>query len=326
MSKVIVTGGSGFIGTAFVDSLLESGYQVLSLDSRSPQNEQHRGIFRKIDLLDAGTLKEALEEFEPDLLVNLGARTDLDGKSLDDYAANIAGVENIVAAVAETASVKRAIFASTKLVCAGGYHPKSDVDYCPDTLYGASKVEGEKILRNDSSLKCPWCIVRPTSIWGPWFAAPYRGFFTAIYNGYYFHLGRCNPPRSFGYIGNVIFQLNKIMAAPDDSIHRKTFYLTDYDEFTIRDWANTISIRLKGRPARSIPEFVLQGAAVAGDCLKAVGWKNPPMTSFRLRNMRLDTSSVPLDSIKEITGPSLPYTMEQGVEQTIEWMKQRKLI
>ena len=101
--------------------------------------------------------------------------------------------------------------------------------------------------------------------------------------------------------------------------------MTDYDEFTIREWANAISKKLKGRPARTVPEAVIQCAAFAGDCLKKLGWRNPPMTSFRLNNMRIDTTGIPLESIKQISGPLLPYTMEQGVDETVAWMKQRNV-
>ena len=326
MINVLITGGSGFIGTNLVQLCINKGWRVLSIDSMAPQNKEHDDAFLHVDILDAGLLKKTVQEFKPSHVVHLAARADLDGKDIGDYKANAVGVRNVIDALAKEASAKQAIFASTKLVCANGYRPKFDEDFCPDTLYGESKVEGERILRDDSSLQCPWCIVRPTSIWGPWFGVPYRGFFLAVDKGYYFHLGRCNPPRSFGYVGNIVFQLMKIMEATGESIHRRTFYLTDYEELTIREWADAISRRLKGRPARTVPEFMIQCAALAGDCLKKLGWKNPPMTSFRLNNMRIDTTGIPLESIKRITGPLLPYTMEQGVDETVAWMKQRNLI
>ena len=38
----------------------------------------------------------------------------------------------------------------------------------PPNLYGESKVIGEKLVQ-ESEINCDWVIVRPTSIWGPWF-------------------------------------------------------------------------------------------------------------------------------------------------------------
>jgi GlcNAc-P-P-Und epimerase len=326
MYRALVTGGSGFIGTALLVSLRRAGYELLSVDIEPPQNEEHRDIYRAVDILDGGLLVKTVRNFQPTHVVHMAARADLDGKSVEDYKANTAGVQNVIDAVAEVESIQKVIFASTKLVCAGGYRPKSDVDYCPNTRYGESKVDGEYLVRNSTSLRCPWCIVRPTSIWGPWFDVPYRGLFMAVAKGYYFHVGGCNPQRNFGYVGNVVHQLEMLLVAPAEKIHGRTFYLTDYEDFTTREWADAISSHLKSRRVPTVPGFVLQCAARCGDVLKKLGWNNPPMTSFRLNNMRIDTSGLPLESIKEITGPQLPYTMEQGVAETIAWMRGRGLI
>jgi GlcNAc-P-P-Und epimerase len=40
-------------------------------------------------------------------------------------------------------------------------------------------VIGEKLVR-DSNMKCSWVIVRPTSVWGPWFEHAYRTFFRLV--------------------------------------------------------------------------------------------------------------------------------------------------
>ena len=65
--------------------------------------------------------------------------------------------------------------------------------------------------------------------------------------------------------------------------------------------------------------------AKLGDGLKACGLRNPPLTSFRLRNMKADTSRIPLDNIRAITGP-LPFDVEQGVEETLAWMRRENLL
>jgi hypothetical protein len=84
-------------------------------------------------------------------------------------------------------------------------------------------------------------------------------------------------------------------------------------------------MKLHGMRIRAIPTPIVRAAAICGDLAKAIGMKNPPLTSFRLRNMWQDTAGIPLDSMKDISGP-LPYTMEQGVDETIVWMKRRNLI
>ena len=53
--------------------------------------------------------------------------------------------------------------------------------------------------------------------------------------------------------------------------------------------------------------------AWGGDLMKLCGHHEPPLSSFRLRNMRADTTGVPLEPTERITG-SLPYSLEQGVD------------
>jgi len=319
--RILITGGSGFIGTNLIYALIALGHEILNLDIKEVQAQDHAIFFRKVDILDFEALKRAFSEFLPTHVVHLAARTDLHEKhNIEGYTTNIKGVDNIIKVISNCPSVKRCIFTSTKLVCPTDYMPKSEDDYCPNTLYGKSKVLGEKIVKS-ASLRCEWCIVRPTSIWGPWSMMPhipYGKFFKMIAQGWYFHPGKDNPPKSFGYVGNTVYQIVKLLEAPSELIHKQIFYLSDYEEITIKDWANMISLKLKGRQVRTIPEPIVKLLAWGGDVLKLVGIKEPPFSSFRLRNMRADTSKIPLENLKRITG-SLPYTIEQGIEETIAW-------
>ena len=95
------------------------------------------------------------------------------------------------------------VFASSALVCRAGYRPTGETDYCPTTPYGESKVEMEILVRESTLIPCPWAMVRPTSIWGPRFGVPYKNFFSTVASGYYFHPGRHDVRRSFGYVGNA---------------------------------------------------------------------------------------------------------------------------
>ncbi len=322
--RILITGGSGFIGANVVESLLRRGCEVLSTDIKSPMNPDHSGVFRKVDILDADSLSAAIREFQPEKIVHLAARTDLDGADLEAYRANTDGVQNLIAALAVAESVRRCVFVSTKLVCRNDYAPTSFDDYCPDTMYGRSKVVGEKLVK-ESSLNCRWCLARPTGIWGPWFGVPYRGFFQMVARGRYLHPGGTDAPKSFGYVGNVVYQIEKLLAAEGPQIDRQTFYLADYSPIILRQWADMISMQTRSRPVRKLPGGLMRLAGKCGDVLKACGMKNPPVTSFRLRNMRADTSRIPLDNIQALTGP-LPFSVEQGVEETITWLRSQNLI
>lgn len=328
MKRLLITGGSGFIGTNLVEFFLHKGCEVLNIDIKKPQNRDHHKVFTNVDIRDRDSLLEAFRSFAPTHVVHLAARADLHETKDASYDTNIQGVENMVRTVTEQPSVERCIFTSTKLVCPTDYRPRSMDDYCPNTLYGESKVEGEKIVKSDTTMKCDWCIVRPTSIWGPWSMLPhipYGKFFVMLARGRYFHPGHTNPPKSFGYVGNAVFQIEKLLNAPREEMHRQIFYLSDYATFAIRDWANSISMQLRGKKVHTIPEPLVRLFALCGDVLKQCGVKEPPFSSFRMRNMQANTSRVPMEPTERITGP-LPYSMQQGVEDTITWFKKYDLI
>ena len=95
MAKVIVTGGSGFIGSNLVNKLLELGWVVLNYDINAPKIEAHYKFWKNIDVTDRRILIDSVRSDNPDYIIHLAARTDLNEKySLDGYAANIEGVRN----------------------------------------------------------------------------------------------------------------------------------------------------------------------------------------------------------------------------------------
>lgn len=324
--RILITGSSGFIGTNLIDAARKKGHTVLGIDRKPPVNTAHQPVFEQIDLTKAADVTNVVGRFRPTHVWHMGARTDLvDGEANDLYAANTIGTRNLIDAMKTINSVERCIHASTKLVCAGGKSPPDCGEYCPDTTYGESKVLMEQIIHGAENTYWQWCIVRPTSIWGPWFDIPYRSFFLTIARKRYMHLGDANPPRSFGYVGNIVYQIEKLNEADASLIQGKVFYVTDYDQYRIREWADKINAALGYGPIRQMPESLVQAAARIGDLLKRCGWENPPLTSFRLNNMRTDTSHVPIDELRNITGP-LPYSLDQGTDNTIAWLKDQRMI
>ncbi len=319
MTRVFVTGGSGFIGTNLVQSLVESGFEVLNFDHKPPLNRDHGKYYQAGEILDSEGVSLALQSFQPELVIHLAARCDLDGASLEEYAANTRGVENIISAMHNVGTIKRVVFASSRYVHSTATQPQRDDEYSPFTYYGASKAESEKIVRT-SRLKIPWLIIRPTSIWGPWFNIPFRGFFDAVRKGLYVHPRGEGLHKTYGYVGNVVHQIKQFLSAPTELVHGRTFYVADYQPLEIREMAETIREAFGAPAVRDVPIRVLRVLAGAGDRLKRVGWSNPPLTSFRLTNLR--TPMVyDMSATQEVAG-ACPYTIKEGVRATVDWIRQ----
>ena len=316
--KIVVTGGSGFIGTNLVEVLINNGYDVINIDICEPQKSAHRDLWVKADISDYKELSEALFHIEPDYIIHLAARCDLEGTTLDDYSANVVGTKNLVDICKQLPMLKKVLFASSMLVCKPGYLPENEKDYSPHTVYGISKVEGEKIVWN-SGLKIDWAIIRPTSIWGPGVSVPYKNFFEMILKHHYFHIGGNRAEMTYGYIENSVAQIMAILFT-DTTESNKVYYIGDYEPVILKEWANEIA-EVKGYKIITIPMWIMKCGALFGDLLKRVN-VDFPLSSFRLKNMT--TSNVlDLSMTKKII-KDLPVERVEGVKRTISWMEQEK--
>ena len=286
----LVTGGSGFLGTNLVGLLRAEGGRVVSADVRPPQVPAHIDGFESLDVLDRAAIDDVVARVEPNIVYHLAARTDLDGAAVADYKVNVDGTNNLVGALTEAGFSGRLVLVSSMLVCRNGSVPEHVTDYRPDTPYGESKVAAEQAVRA-SSLE--WVICRPTSIWGPWFGAPYRDFFDTVRAGRYMHPGRSEVIKAFGFVGNVTQQL---VSAAAEASSGSTHYVTDPFEYTVRSFAEHVAAA-NGRQVRTAPVGLLRLVGLGGDLAKRIGlMAAPPRTSFRLRNMltssRFDTTEI----------------------------------
>ncbi|MBK5230038.1 MAG: NAD-dependent epimerase/dehydratase family protein [Thermoleophilia bacterium] len=316
-ARILITGGSGFIGTNLVDLYVRAGHTVASLDTAPPKNSEHADIWQNVDLLDSSGLAGALRSFRPTHVFHLGARTDLGGTSSGDYLANSVGTKNVIDAIRAAEGVERVVFTSSMLVCRMGYRPRDEFDICPSTPYGESKVEMERIIRA-SEIGAIWVIGRPTSIWGPWFGVPYNDFFRAVISGRYVHPRGPVINQSFGYVGNTVHELDVLAAAEPSRVSEKTFFLADYPPLEFGAWADAIALHAKAGPIRRVPMSLLRAVASTGSVLQRVTGKPMPLTSFRLNN--LVTENVQDLSSMALLAGELPFTSDEGIRLTLEWM------
>lgn len=314
--KILITGGSGFIGTNVMQFYIERGDHVLNIDIKSPQNSDHQEFWSETDILDYDKFESVVATFQPDYIIHLAARANLTGTTLEDYAVNTDGVENLIRIGNKINTVKKILFASTILVHNRGYVPESDTDYAPPNLYGESKAIGEELVRN-KSVNYEWVIIRPTSIWGPWFGPTYRRFFEFIMKDRHVIFSGKMSSKTYGYVGNVVYQIDQILYS--DSTHGNTYNLGDYEPTNIKDWAYEIASELDDKKVKSFPRSVVWMLAKIGDMLQFFNLKFP-MSTFRFKNMTADAIK-PVENTKHIA-PNLRYSRIDGIRETIKWMKQ----
>ncbi len=157
MTRTIVTGGAGFLGSHLADELTARGHEVLIFDQRAspflqPAQEQVVG-----DLLDFDLLRRTLQG--ADYVYHLGALADLNAarsRPRETASINVLGTVNMLEA-ARLAEVKRFVFASTVYV----YSDEG-------SFYRASKQAGEAYIEEyQRQYGLEYTVLRYGSLYGP---------------------------------------------------------------------------------------------------------------------------------------------------------------
>lgn len=175
MPTILVTGAGGFIGAALVPALLACDFDVVAVDFDSWRLERlalleqlaadsdtgrssGRGNLRTFnsDIRDASEIAEVAASVRPAQIVHLAALhliPECEAAPRRTVATNIKGLVNVLDA-ADAAGAQRLVFASTADVyrASGEAHTENDPP-CPSTVYGTTKMLGERLVAEWSATR-----------------------------------------------------------------------------------------------------------------------------------------------------------------------------
>lgn len=314
--RLLITGGSGFIGTHLAARAEHACVEWVNLDIQPPVSGERSGRWVEVDIMDASALDEAVQAFEPTHILHLAARTDTKADTLADYAVNTVGTVNLLEAVRELPRLRRFVFTSSQFVVAPGVTATSDLHFAPHTAYGESKAVGELLTR--AALRSDvWVTVRPTNIWGPWHPRYPKEFWHVLQRGLYVHPRRPDTQRTYGYVGNVADQMWAALTLSADQVCGRVFYLGD-PPMRLREWVDEFAEALTGRRARTVPAAVLRALAAVGDVAAKLGVR-APLTTSRFRSMTEDYITPTTESVRALGTRGV--SLREGVRETVAWLQ-----
>jgi len=178
LTRAIVTGGAGFIGSHLVDALINDGVDVLVYDNLTTgkrENLNRAAEFVEGDVVDQSVVDGQFHEFMADTVFHLAAQADPKRAYREpafDATVNVRGTINVALAAAR-AGVNKLVFTSTGGAMygspeAGDLPVSEDRQPAPASPYGLSKYCAElylDMLRRDHGLN--FTILRPANVYGP---------------------------------------------------------------------------------------------------------------------------------------------------------------
>ena len=311
MTKYLVTGGAGFIGSHVVDSLVASGEQVRVVDNLSTGNAanliQHDpGVieFIEADLVDPSVVADVVDGI--DFVIHIAAIPSVPRSVRDPVASHLANVDAtlLLLEAAKAARVNRFVFASSSSVYGdSSILPKHEQMY-PNPLspYALQKAVGEQYLRLFSSLYgLDTVALRFFNVFGPRQDpdSPYSGvislFTAALSDGRQpIIYGDGEQTRDFTYVSDVVAAVVAASTAPGVS-------------------GTAINVACGGRV--SVNDLFKTLRDVMGVDVDPI---YQPQRVGDVRDSQADNTLA-----KQLLGFHAMVTVEEGLRRTVDWYRTR---
>ncbi|KAF0183970.1 MAG: NAD-dependent epimerase/dehydratase family protein/3-beta hydroxysteroid dehydrogenase/isomerase [Nitrospirae bacterium] len=254
--KAFVTGGTGFIGSHLVETLIRQGFDVTCLVRNAARPGYLDGVKAAMitgDCTKPDSLPAAVKGC--DYVFHLAGLTKAKNEE-QFFTGNAFATQNVLQAVLDHAPELKRFFYLSSLAAAGpspdGVPLKEDCETHPVSAYGRTKLEGEKIVY-EARDKIPVTIIRPPAVYGPR-DRDVLIFFKMVKRGVVPFWGK--SLYSFLYVEDLVNGI--IQSALSENAAGEIFFLSDGNIYTSDDIINAISGALQRRPLKlNIPRAVM---------------------------------------------------------------------
>lgn len=238
--KILITGGSGFVGSAIVDRLLPKGHDILVVDNFATGRRDNLTPSPKLKIVegtiaDRNLMKACFAEFKPEMVIHAAAAYKNPDDWVEDTNTNVLGTAHI-AQMSKEFGVKRIIYFQTAL-CYGLKpleqpitlkHPLFSGAYPGGSSYAISKTAGEQYIELTG---LDFLSFRLANAYGPRnISGPLPTFFQRLTEG-----KNCfvmDTRRDFIYIQDLVDVIEKSI---DGMGNRGYYHIATGSDYSIKD-------------------------------------------------------------------------------------------
>lgn len=250
--KILVTGGTGFIGSHLIDRLVEDGFSVRALVRPSSDTQRLGCLGVEIvrgDILDPAVMDQAAQGCGR--VYHLASPRERTGLSKGTYYdINVESTRNVARAALAT-GVGRIVYAGTAVHC--GINAPSPIDEhsecIPDSAHRTTKLAAERLLVSlHASSNLPVVIARLPRVFGPRCLA-WVGLFQSIAAMRFRLIGSGTNWIHLGPVADIVDGLR--LCAEASGVEGERFVLAGKDPVLVRDLVSMIAQELNVDLART---------------------------------------------------------------------------
>jgi 2-alkyl-3-oxoalkanoate reductase len=322
VKKVLVTGGTGFVGVHLVRRLLERGREVVSLDTAPGLEDddlRSRGaILLKGSVTDSAAVERAMDGV--DLVFHLASRfRDIFAPDETYYDVDVNGTRTVLS-TAQRHQVRRVVHCSTQGVhgIINGRAADEDSPIAPRDYYCYAKVEAERVCREFIAQGMDIVIVRPTSIYGPGDMFGWLKLHRMVKKGRFVMLGDGRTMNHPLYVENFVDALE--LAAEVPEARGRTYIAGDAEPVTLNELVRLLG-DTHGVPVKitHIPGYPAAYVVAGAVELLCKPFKiHPPIFRRRLSWFKTNRA-FRIDRARRELGYEPRVTLREGLRRTADW-------
>ena len=316
--KVLVTGGSGFLGQRLLLGLIASGFSVRATHRRAgPRVTAAVEWWALPDLDDTSALDAAVAG--SDAIIHLAALAHQPAhaeRAPEFLRVNRDGTRRLARAAAQAGVPRFILVSSIAAICTNSDKPVDDCTVCaPTDAYGYSKLEAERALTEELvGTATDWCILRPPLVYGPGNPGNMRRLLHLIGSGVPLPFGAIRNRRSFIFLDNLVDAMLTVLRYAHATC--STYVVSDGSDLSTPELVDALATAL-GRKARllPVPIAMLRAAGRAGDVVNTLLHRRGGLDSTAVDRL---VGSLLVDGVRfnEAFGWRPPVPTERALELT----------